>query len=446
MMSARIRQPRTAFAQRQRGTIIVMVVIAMAAVLLMAALALDGGHMLVNKTRLQNAVDAAALSGAKTLNAVLGATGAASLAKTAALDTLSRNANATGNQELATAIGNNVANFVKVELATSVYGPFSFPGPANASYVRVTVANYPLTGFFWGAFQTLGNGAGKTKSVAAIATAGPSPTNPCDLTPLMVCGDPTKNDPSNGLFWGYSFGNLQVLKTAANNSSAIGPGNFQLLDFGSGGKTVKEGLAGGINQCNSIGSNVTTKPGNTVGPSAQGLNTRFNEYKGGLSAADYPPDLVVKVNPKSLTYNDTSKKIEYNNQQVTAANGNLSAAGSALYDYNDWKQDSANCIAGSGGGCLSNGVHERRVLKIVIGNCSGKNDGASSIPVLGFGCFFVLQPEAQQGNSSQIFGQFVSQCEGDGVPGPTPTDDVGPQIIQLYKTYIDNQQTPSTDS
>ncbi len=446
MMNARIKQPRTAFAQRQRGTIIVMVVIAMAAVLLMAALALDGSHMLVNKTRLQNAVDAAALSGAKTLNAVLGATGAASLAQTAALDTLSRNANATGNQELAKAVGNNVANFAKVELASSVYGPFSFPGPANASYVRVTVANYPLTGFFWGAFQTLGNGADKTKSVAAIATAGPSPTSPCELTPLMVCGNPTQNNPSGGMFWGYSFGDLQVLKTAANNSSAIGPGNFQLLDFGSGGNTVRDGLAGGINQCNSIGSNVTTKPGNTVGPSAQGLNTRFNEYKGGLSAADYPPDLVVTVNPKSLTYNDTLNRIEYNNQPVTAANGNLSTTGGPLYDYNDWKQDSANCTAGTGSGCLSNGVHERRVLKIVIGDCSGKNDGASSIPVLGFGCFFVMQPEAQQGNESQIFGQFISQCEGDGVPGPTPTDDVGPQIIQLYKTYIDNQQTPSTDS
>ncbi|SEB57888.1 hypothetical protein SAMN05216178_1325 [Pseudomonas saponiphila] len=46
----------------------------------------------------------------------------------------------------------------------------------------------------------------------------------------------------------------------------------------------------------------------------------------------------------------------------------------------------------------------------------------------------------------QIFGQFVSQCEGDNVPGPNPANTSGPQIIQLYKTYIDNNQTPSTDS
>jgi len=32
------------------------------------------------------------------------------------------------------------------------------------------------------------------------------------------------------------------------------------------------------------------------------------------------------------------------------------------------------------------------------------------------------------------------------VPGPTPSSDAGPQIIQLYKTYINGSGTPSTDS
>lgn len=446
MMGPRIQQPLTAFPTHQRGAVLVLVVIALASILLMGALALDGGHMLVNKARLQNAVDAAALSGAKTLSTVSGATGAASLAQTAARNTLTLNANATGNEELAAAIGGNVAGFATVELASSVYGPFSFPGPAGASYVRVSVPDYPLTGFFWGMLQAFGNGTTPDKTVAAMATAGPSPTNPCDLAPLMVCGDSTKNNPANGMFWGFKFGDLQVLKTAAGNSSPIGPGNFQLLDFGAGGNAVRKGLAGGINQCNNVGSNVQTKPGNTVGPSSQGLNTRFNQYSGGLSAADYPPDLVIAVNTKSLTYTGSPAQIQYNNQSVTSTNGNLSTAGGALYDYNDWVQASAACVAGTGGGCQARGAFERRILKVVIGNCTGKNDGASSIPVLGFGCYFVMQPADQQGNSAQIFGQFVKECEGDNVPGPHPINDTGPQIIQLYKTYIDNSQTPSTDS
>ena len=445
-MNARIQQPRIAFARQQRGAMLVLVVIALASLLLMGALALDGSHMLLNKTRLQNAVDAAALSGAKTLSMVTGATGSASTTQTAALNTLTLNANASGNGELATALAANGAGFAKVELASSVYGPFSFPGPANATFVRVTVSNYPLSSFFWGVFQSLDNGNATSKSVAAVATAGPSPTSgPCDLTPLLVCGDPTQNNPSAGLFWGFKFGDLQVLKSAAGNNSAIGPGNFQLLDFGSGGKTVREGLAGGIDQCNVVGSTVQTKPGNTVGPASQGLNTRFNEYKGGLSSSDYPPDLVITVNPKSFTYAGSPAPILYDGKTVTSSNGNLSTASGALYDYNNWVQDEAACVGG-GGSCQSNGVFERRIIKIVIGDCSGKNDGASAIPVLGFGCYFVMQPAAQKGNEAQIFGQFASVCEGDNVPGPNPSGNAGPQIIQLYKTYIDNNQTPSTDS
>jgi len=446
MMRPRSQRPFNVLPVRQQGSVMVLFVIALACILVMGAFALDGGHMLVNKTRLQNAVDAAALSGAKTLSQVSGATGAATLTQSAAWNALTSNANAPGNAELATAIGNNVAAFATVQLSASVYGPFSFPGPANAKYVRVSVPNYPLTGFFWGMLQAVGTGNSPTKAVAAVATAGPSPTSPCDLTPLMVCGDPTQNNPAGGNFWGYKFGDLQVLKTAANNSSAIGPGNFQLLNFGSGGSTVRQGLAGGISQCNNVGSTVQTKPGNTVGPSAQGLNTRFNQYSGGLSAANYPPDLVITTNSKSFTYTGTPAQIQYNNQAVTSSNGNLSSAGSALYGYNNWVQDSAACVAGTGSSCQAGGVFERRILKIVIGDCTGKNDGASSIPVLGFACYFVLQPETQQGNSAQIYGQFVQQCEGDNVAGPHPSQTSGPQIIQLYKTYIDNSQTPSNDS
>lgn len=446
MMRPRIQRPFTAFPKGQRGAVLVLVVIALASILLMGALALDGGHMLVNKTRLQNAVDAAALSGAKTLLMVSGAPGAATQAQTAAHNTLTANANATGNNELATAIGGNIAGFATVELSASVYGPFTFPGPADAKYVRVTVPNYPLAGFFWGVFQTIGNGGATNKAVIAVATAGPSPTSPCDVAPLMVCGDPAQYDPDAGNFWGYHFGDLQVLKTAAGNNSPIGPGNFQLLDFGSGGNTVRSALAGGITQCS--GDTVETKPGNTVGPAIQGLNTRFGQYSGGLNAANYPPDLVTSYNSPVLKYDDTEvpPRIEHQDLPVTSSNGNLSTSSGPLLDYNDWLQSSAACAAGSGSGCQSGGSFERRMLKIVIGQCSGTDGGTATIPVLGYGCYFVLQPADQQGTSAQIFGQFVKQCEGDNVSGPNPSQDTGPQIIQLYKTYINGVAAPSTDS
>ncbi|MDD2105219.1 pilus assembly protein TadG-related protein [Pseudomonas asiatica] len=433
---------------QQRGAVTIIIVIALLAILMMAALVLDGGHMLLNKTRLQNAVDAAALSGAKTLSQVMGSGNAASTARAAALITLNENAKAAGNKELSTAIGGNPGGFAVVELADNVYGPFSFPGPANATYVRVSVSNYSLAGFFWSFAQSIGTGTVGSKSVTAIATAGPSPTSPCDLAPLLVCGDPTKYNPGTGMFWGYRFGDLEVLKSAAKNSDPIGPGNFQLLDFGSGGKEVGELMAGGGSICRNVGENVDTKPGNTVGPSVQGLNTRFGDYTGSFKGTDYPPDLVTTYDNPKMKYNDTTTppQVEHQGQTVTSSNGNLSAGGSPLFDYNDYAAQSATCVAGGGIGCQSSGVFERRILKIVVGDCSGKNSGASSIPVLGFGCFYVVQPADNSGGDSQIFGQFVKQCEGDGVPGPTPQDDSGPQIIQLYKTFISGSGTPSTDS
>jgi hypothetical protein len=71
--------------------------------------------------------------------------------------------------------------------------------------------------------------------------------------------------------------------------------------------------------------------------------------------------------------------------------------------------------------------------------------GATSVPVLGFGCFYLLQ-RVQQSGAKEVFGQFMQECEGSGYAGPTPADDTGPNIIQLYKSYFSGVSTPSPDS
>jgi len=217
------------------------------------------------------------------------------------------------------------------------------------------------------------------------------------------------------------------------------------LGDSSGGADVREALAGGIEQCNSVGESVETEPGNTVGPVSQGFNTRFGEYSGALSnsADQYPPDLVTDYSSPRMTYNDSTGKVEHQGQEVSSRDGDLSTPSAALLDYNDWHRRVADCP----NGCRSDGVFERRVLKIVVGNCTGSSGGQTSVPVLGFGCFFLVQPlPTGAGNQAQIFGQFIRECEGDNVPDIDPVDDGGPQIIQLYKTYIDNNRTPSSDS
>ncbi|MBT8766349.1 pilus assembly protein TadG-related protein [Metapseudomonas boanensis] len=444
MMNPQIPKPFNALPRRQRGSVLVLVAVAMLAMLAMAALALDGGHMLVNKTRLQNATDAAALSAAKRMSQVQGMTGAISEAQAAAYKTFELNADAVGNGELKAAMGATAKGFIKVEFSNSVYGAFSETGPADASFVRVSVPDYPLTHFFWGIRQFFNDGVTPDKTVAAIATAGPAPSQPCKIEPLLVCGNPDESayNPKDGLYWGFKSGDVTVLKSAAQNTDPIGPGNFQLLDFGSGGNTVRDGLAGGIEDCNVVGETATTEPGNKVGPVSQGLNTRFGEG----STTQYPADYVTTYDKWISLDGEVAK---FNGSPVLSTNGELTAGTASLFDYVDWKKayKDARC---PGDNCtLVGGKPNRRILNIVIGDCTGKEagefSGKSDIPVMGFACYFTLQPVQQGGQTSQIFGQFVDECNGDSVPSSTPWDDSGPQIIQLYKTYI-NTTTPSTDS
>ncbi|WP_305955912.1 pilus assembly protein TadG-related protein [Pseudomonas sp. 2FE] len=403
-----------------------LIVIALASMLLMGALALDGGHMLLNKTRLQNAVDAAALSGAKTLQQVLGTGNASTLSRDAALNTLSQNANASGNSELATAIGGNIAGFAVVELANSVYGPFSFPGPADASFVRVTVPTYPLTGFFWDFAQSFGNAALADKAVAAIATAGPPP---CGVVPIMVCGDPTKHDPKNGNFWGYKFGDLVTLTCGTPGSPSAG--NCQLLDLpgASGAADIREAFCNGIKQC--VGGSVDTKPGMSWGPVAQGLNTRLGLYNGPVDAT-CQPDLYTDYSKPLVTMNGEPPTPMYQGNEVTSNSGDLSTDADDVLDIKDWQEASETCVNNPG---TCTGKRERRVLNVVIGNCAAAGSGVTTLPVFGTGCFYLSQ-EVEQGAVKEVFGQFVEDCGG-----------ADQTTIQLYKTYIGNGVgVPSTDS
>ena len=65
-MSSRAHLSKFSSAPRQRGVVLIMVVIALLALLAVTGLALDGSYQMLNKTRLQTVVDAAALTRAFT--------------------------------------------------------------------------------------------------------------------------------------------------------------------------------------------------------------------------------------------------------------------------------------------------------------------------------------------------------------------------------------------
>ena len=398
--------------RKQKGAIGILVVVGMVALLAMAGLALDSSHAMLNKTRLQNAVDAAALSGAKELDL----TGAdVFLARDAVEATFTANGASAGNNEMGEAFADGTIQ-LEVQFSATL-DPF-VPGTIPAEYVRVRARNFRLN--VW--FATI---VGATeKVVAASAVAGPSPTinTACNIAPMMVCGDPDAGAP----FWGYAAGEPDVLKTSTN-SSEVGPGNFQLIRLGdnTGGADIREAMAGAYDGCASGGDVVETEPGNTVGPVVQGINTRFGSYSGPMGGSEsvYPPDVITQQPSPLVSYDsDTDQMYQgttliESDQDLTYNYGQYETALS-LHSY-----DYAPPV----------GKYLRREIALPIGNCSGTTNGAGEVPVLGFGCFFLLQEAQMKGNESHIYGQFIRDCNAGGLPGPAPIDGPGLYIIQLYK-------------
>lgn len=401
----------------------ILVVAGMVAILGIAGLALDSGHAMLNKTRLQNTVDAAALAAAKTLDE----TADVALAEATANVMFATNSGNAGNRELGQAYaGGDVV--VTVEFSSTM-NPF-VAGSTPAAYVRVRAQGFSMPAWFSVVVGIT------EKTVAASAVAGPSPTinQACNIMPMMVCGDAAAGPP----FFGYTPNQPEVLKSSTSNGDwDVGPGNFQLIRLGGGqgGADVREAMAGGYDGCMTTGDNIETEPGNTIGPVVQGFNTRFGSYLGPMNGqqSTYPPDVVVTQPVPPLGYDRTTDAITQSGMPITDATqidfnyDDYSAqVESENYDY----QPSPNGI----------GSFQRREAAVAIGSCDGTTNGQGEVPLLGFGCFFLLQEAEQQGNESYIYGQFLENCRAGGMPGPAPTSIPGPYIIQLYRDFA------STDS
>jgi len=107
----------------QRGAVLAIFVIGMVAIIALAGLALDMSHAYVDKTKLQNALDAAALSGAMTL---INSDGNCAFGTNDAIDSFDENVLGT---ELATLTPT-------VEFSETLQGGFSTSCPDSPKFVR----------------------------------------------------------------------------------------------------------------------------------------------------------------------------------------------------------------------------------------------------------------------------------------------------------------------
>nr|WP_255537747.1 TadE/TadG family type IV pilus assembly protein [Motiliproteus sp. SC1-56] len=429
---------------KQRGNIVAVTAIGMVALLAMGGLALDGGHMLLNKTRLQNTVDAAALSAAKSLS--LGED--VSTARADAIATFALNAESTGNQELADAYAAGDISIV-VEYSDSIH-PFAPDATlTDPAFVRVTVNSFPLP--VW-----LSQIVGFTdKEVRASAVAGESPVlqaEACDVAPIMACGE---ESPTDGSYYGYRPGELEVLKLGAGDATTMGPGNAQILvTDGTGGAEYREDAAGGFEGCIKVSDDpvanteVLSEPGVKVGPTVQGFNMRIGDPSGPLDASVYKPDVITYYETPLVELVTGADGSEYmvdgagNIIDGADASGDIVAYDASgtpvpanIYAYKEYDADvkSESC---SRIGCTydPNGTPYRRMLTLPIGKCDGTTAGRKPVEVFGFGCFFMIQKVTQKGDESQLFGQFVEDCSNFGSFVQNPTDTgTGPTRLILYK-------------
>ncbi|WP_375752968.1 pilus assembly protein TadG-related protein [Vibrio sp. HN007] len=432
-MNPRLKQ-RTS-PRKQKGLVAVLITVAFALMIGFAALAIDVNHMVLNKARLQNAVDAAAIAGAKQADQ----TDSAADVNAAVTEALDKFDDAVGNTVL-TLTGADAPTVV-IQMANDA---ITFPGvgvnQASDIYVRVEITSYQLDNYFISLF-------GINKAVTVSAVAGPSSgaREVCNIVPMAVCSmDSSDTNGSDGTFLGYSTEKAYALKLQ-DNVSDMGSGNYQLLDFGSGASSVRSGLAGDYAGCISMDGSVTTKPGNTVGPVADGLNTRFDEHTGPMKGTEsqYPPDKFIYgitdyntvVYDEDLPYEDSVKI--YDSNVKNPKDSTPEAADP--WGYEEYLDEKAACNGSNSGGCRSSGVTERRTLAVPMidcGNPLSSGGGTNQFNVDGIGCFFLLEKASSNSgkNSLPVIGEFLEDCtveksRSDGSSGVT----VGPYRIVLYK-------------
>lgn len=401
----------------QRGIVAVVVTVGMLALLAVTGLALDSGHMLVNKTNLQNATDAAALAAGRTLQQQNGDRTAA----IAAANTVF-NANLTGELQ-------SISPTITVTFSETLQ-PGSFQNTVtDPNYVKVETSVVALNSYL---IQLVGV---NSKNVSTASVAGYAQgANICNLIPVMVCSRPNPTDSDGNDLPGYFHGyktfdpdnynaatDVTTLKVGSGEGpdTEVGTGSFHLLDLPglNGADDIRYAFAGNPS-CAAINTplQIRIAPGNRVGPTVQGINTRFGDYAGPIKGdrSIYPPDLA-NDNASSPICEDGSPTAC--NDPVTYHNYYQQAQVSSQYNSQQFK---------------------RRIVGVPIANCSvagtGSNTPAQMQTPLGIGCFLLTETASQTGGTKKASGSFkgvfIEECSP---PSLGITTSSGVDVIVLYK-------------
>src|SRR6185295_8941877 len=359
----------------ERGSVLAMSAIGMLSVILAVGLGVDISHLYLTKNELQNAADAAALAGASGLNYdATGITIATDRAVTAMNKYEFEHKGVVfprGNVRFAANLSDFDSGTDKSEAAASN----ALVAP-TIRFVKVVTPESAVNIAF--VSMVLGNSMNlNAKAVAGVSVALNSFAG---YLPVSVVDDDDLSTIKPG----------QLYTFRGSPGGSVSPGNYQILAIdGSGASDDRIGLASGVKNVVGPGGYVDTKPGVSAGAVRQGINTRFDDYAGGLDAVNYPPDTNVK---EGITYQ------EY--------------------------------LAGSPSKSPSHpGVAGRRVVLIPIIKKSEFDNGRSTVQIDHFGAFF-LQSKVQGGNGGEVQAEYIGKgvVVGNGDYDPTGAANPGPAI------------------
>lgn len=403
----------------QQGVVLPLLAVGMLAIIGIVGLSIDVGHAFLNKTLLQNSLDSAALSGARTLM-LSNSTAAASIDARVAFD-----------QHLDGEMAKLDAGNLILQYSNTLV-PF-VAGGSSPHYVRATFRNFTTDLSFSSVLPDVDG----SMSIAGSAVAGPIPVGypgagkTCDIAPLLVC----ESDYQEGKEYQFNFkpgtdsetGDEHEISNAQQQQSRCGEGsifydcipspggtsstmgtsssgNFLLNSLGcAGDNCIRENLAGAFSSCLTENSTVAVEQGTSPEPVLQGLMARFGVYRGSLNAANFPPDVVVT---------DRTENVDY--------------------WYDNYKHDVEAVIAARSS--TNGGVPYRRVVAVPIVNCQEGGIAQSARTVLRFECLFLTRLAEKGSVGALFYGQFVSECEASGEQGESvPGNYTGPMEIILYK-------------
>jgi hypothetical protein len=427
----------------QRGTVAVVVGLTIVMLTGMVGLAIDGGHLYLTKTELQNASDACALSASYNLTGAPAITQAAFLEAEAA-------GQAVGARNKVDSQGSNVGTAdITVEFAESLTGSWiqATSNPSgNSKYVRCTLQRTGITPYL---MQVVGFG---NQTVRATATATQSPSQANCAIPMGLCTQSGGTPPT----YGYTAGTWYGLDFKDTGGNANYTGNFRWLDFDpntttpgcpGGGANEIACVMKGTGQC-SLPAPITgscPKTGGVTPPGCVGengnvskmeaaYNSRFGVYKtggGNPNIDDSPPDFT------GFSFDSTTWSLGHDAYNGTVSGvSNFKAARTSHLStqsafYSNPYQNSTPTEHTDHGA-------DRRLVVVPIVDCTNFEGGGQYAPIRAYAC--VLMLDTYRKSSSSVITQFEyiglaktpgSPCASSGVTGDDASQ--GPLVPSLVQ-------------